>query len=697
MKISRLIITVLNFICVALVAAAASPVGQESFVFSELPASGVKEIREFKGTPQGVLAEYKMVIPPFERACYFSTPGQGLPSANRVVPWMGGSDLAQIFPAKVEEGKPSPSRDGMFVLFQLKSGEVLALFPLAGPETMCWLNVNKSGGLQLTLGTLGKAPVNADVPLFAWAKATDAAAACREIWRLVTTNELTKNRTALRSEKKYPEPFEYLGWCSWEQYKFSINSDLLCGAVEQIKKCGVPIRWVLVDDGFQTKKSNQLMSFAPDKTKFPDGWKPLMATRDPATVKWFGLWNCFYGLQGGIAVDNTLGSVAQNLVANTHENPLRPSDAMLPSKSAADAQAFYDAYIDSEKEAGFDFTKIDYQALFVSRAKGLANPVQMHVWNAQALETACQRDMKGLINCMAHNVVCVLNTRYSAVTRCSIDYNQGKEDPAKSHLMQSYANTLWLGQSVWPDHDMFHSSDMVCGRVMSLSKALSGAPVYLSDNPAKFRHEFIRPLVLSDGKLLRPLAPAVPLSDSVFLDALKQPKAYRVIAPLANGSAAVALYNLVAPTPAAPLSATVTAGDYKQASMMLQPYPGEWSLPEEGLVAYDWYAGNGRKLDRPYALELKGFTDALVLLCPINQGWAVVGRADKYLSPAAVENIVATPKTLELRLLEAGPLVIWSASGRPTAEKLTFKELGGGFWKADMPVSTQAAKYVVTR
>ena len=130
---------------------------------------------------------------------------------------------------------------------------------------------------------------------------------------------------------------------------------------------------------------------------------------------------------------------------------------------------------------------------------------------------------------------------------------------------------------------------------------------------------------------------------------------------------------------------------------MIQPYPGEWSIPEEGLVAYDWYAGKGCKLDSPYKLELKGFTDALVLLCPIKHGWAVIGRVDKYLSPAAVEKTAVTPKMLEVSLREAGPLVIWSASGRPASEKLTFTDLGNGFWKADIPVKNQAVQFVITR
>ena len=61
---------------------------------------------------------------------------------------------------------------------------------------------------------------------------------------------------------------------------------------------------------------------------------------------------------------------------------------------------------------------------------------------------------------MAQGTVNIQNTRYSAVTRCSIDYKLGDEAMAKSHILQSYANTLWLGQTVWPDHDMFHSTDL---------------------------------------------------------------------------------------------------------------------------------------------------------------------------------------------------------------------------------------------
>ena len=154
--------------------------------------------------------------------------------------------------------------------------------------------------------------------------------------------------------------------------------------------------------------------------------------------------------------------------------------------------------------------KIDVQAEYLKHADGLDNPVRHNTKCSEALEQACLKTGLSLVNCMAQGTVNIQNTRYSAVTRCSIDYKLGDEAMAKSHILQSYANTLWLGQTVWPDHDMFHSTDPACARLMAVSKAVSGGPVYLSDPADKLNPENIMPLVWSDGLLLRPLAPPCP-------------------------------------------------------------------------------------------------------------------------------------------------------------------------------------------
>ncbi|MDA0991629.1 MAG: hypothetical protein O3A51_12875, partial [Verrucomicrobia bacterium] len=216
-------------------------------------------------------------------------------------------------------------------------------------------------------------------------------------------------------------------------------------------------------------------------------------------------------------------------------------------------------------------------------------------------------------------------------------------------------------------------------RMMALSKALSGGPIYLSDNPRKIVADHVMPLCDAKGELLRPLAPAAPLPESLLIDPFAEKRAYRVIAPLANGCAAIALYNFTEPE--RPIRASIAPKDYRQATIMVQPEVPAWRIPKEGLLLYDWMTRTARRLSRRQSFDLPGFGDRYVLLCPIRSGWATIGRIDKFLSPAAIEVIQVAPESLILRVPEHGPLCLWRADGRPKSTAYAFTRLGkGGLW-----------------
>lgn len=684
--------------CGSLAFAATEPI--ETLDLASLPAEGLKELPQFAGKPDGagVLKTWRLAVPAFQDGLFFSGDCRREHSswpadANRILPWVVKGNFKDLFRKDYTQDVAvnSPDRHALFAVLRLVGGDFLAVLPVTGPKTMSWLEVNDAGDLLLRLGTLGTAAVACDAPVLAWARSPDVYAACRAAWEKTLQCAEVRGRTTWRSEKVYPEPFTYLGWCSWEQYHKDITEDVLVQAVDGIEASKLPIRWVLVDDGHQTATGRSLKSLAPDPKKFPHGWAPVLARRSPERIRWMGLWHAFIGLWGNIAPHNDLGPLnAQFMPWGEGKNA-----ALIVKDNPAAAGAFFNALIDSARHYGFDYVKIDDQSMALSQYRGRANAVEAGADYSQALEAACQRQGRALINCMAHNAVCVFNTRFSAVTRCSIDYKLGDAARGKSHIRESYANTLWLGQTVWPDHDMFHSSDPNCGRLMAVSKALSGAPIYLSDAPKDFVRASITPLCFQDGRLLRPLAPAVPLPDSVCADAFNQPVAYRVIAPLANGCAAVAAYNLMEQAQPTTISASVSSNDYIHAPGLMQPYPGPWKQPAEGVVVYDWYAGQGARLDQPYAFKLEGFSDKLLLLCPVRHGWAVVGRTDKYLSPAAVGEVTTSPARLTVKLIESGPLVIWRGEGEPQAVGVKFLPLGNGFWKTDLPVKAEKQTLVI--
>jgi len=639
----------------------------ESIDLAGLGEAGVRILEDYSGKPDefGILKRYELHLPDLLCGSYFSGdhhPEVNWPDgANRIQPWIFDTlkELCSEGYARRPSNYPRV-REGMFLLLKLRDGRYLAVVPIAGPLSMSWLYANEQGRLVLNFGTLGTKPISCDAPLFAWCYSNDIYAASRRAWALAITCEPVAGSTYFRMNKQYPDVFRYLGWCSWEQYKWDISEDILAEGVEQIENSGLPVRYMLVDDGHLDRRDKKLRSFFPDANKFPHGWSKLLSMRKDDKIRWMGQWNTVSGYWFTVARDHRLGElINSNLIANNW------MDGLVPANSRASCELFYKAHVGAVRAYGFDFIKIDGQSRNLCWYIGGDNAVEAAVNNQLGLEEAANDYSAGMINCMAHGLPCVFNTRYSAVTRCSIDYKVGKEARGKSH-------------------DMFHSSDPAAGRIMAVSKAMSAGPVYLSDDPKKFVHEYIRPLCYQDGRLLRPIAPAAPLPDSVFLSPMRQMKPYRVIAPLKGGAAAVVVYNLYHPSPDQPLKATVGAGDYVHASCMIQPYPGKWTVPAEGLFIYDRYARTGRKLDQDYCFELRGFDDRLLHLCPITEGWAAIGRTDKFLSPAAVEIISVTPDELNLCLKESGPFALYLADGAPSAPDISFEHQGPGLWKADL-------------
>lgn len=631
-------------------------------------------------------------LPDFKRACFFAPDDpdfRWIGASNRMIPWVAGEDLRDIYGRADDQNPafPPPNRRGLFLLLDLRDGGCLALLALAGPRSCAFLEVEKNGALAAGYDTAGSVqPDRGPIPLVAWARADDAQEACRKVWQQALQLSVFEGRVRSRGEKEYPEYARYLGWCSWEQFHHGINEGVLCDVVDEIDASDVPVRWILIDDGHQTDRGTSLVSLVPDRKKFPRGWGPLLEKRRPDGVRWIGIWHCLLAQWGNIAAQHDMPWLAPYLVST---EPGNPKATLVPKVDPKVSLDFYDAFVGEVRKQGFDFLKVDNMSRSTfAYAKGPYNPAQAEWINAHSLDLATHRYGLPFISCSAQNSICLLNNWYNAVMRCSVDYRLNDAASAKSHVFQSFANTLWLGQTLWPDHDMFHSADAFCGELMAVTKALSGGPVYLSDRPRDFQAEYIKPLCYEDGLLLRPLAPAAPFGESVFRDALNdREKAYEVSAPVAAGAVVVAAFNLVHPTPDRALKGTVTADDFERSWGLTQPPQETATRHDEGLVVYDWCEGTGGRLsDDGLAYSIKGFDYRLFTLAPIRQGWAVIGRADKYLAPAAVEAWEATPETLTVTLHESGPTIIYSDRSSVQCPDADFQSIGEGLWRADLPV-----------
>jgi hypothetical protein len=392
-----------------------------------------------------------------------------------------------------------------------------------------------------------------------------------------------------------------------------------------------------------------------------------------------GLWQNFNGYWRGVAPENELGSLNDHLGECAVKFRKRPEKMLtkMPQPGQLHSDALYRAMVRAATDAGFDFLKVDDQAQNIRDYGGSCNVAAKAVENQLALEAACTMHGYGLINCMAHNPACVFHTRRSAVTRCSEDYLKGDLPRARRHLHNSFQNMIYFGHTVWGDHDMFHSCDHIAGGIMARSKAVSGGPVYLSDSPDRFVAENILPLCNSEGKLYRPLAPAAPTPESVLLDPFAGKEPYRVIAPLVNDAALIINYNLTEPRQE--VTAFVKAEDYRHAEVLLQnrTWP---QLPEEGVIFYDWHEKTVTAAKR-IEKGMDGFSDWMVFLLPIRQGWALIGSVDKYLPPATCELLSVNESEMLLRLAEPGPVRVWRREGKVTCADGHCKMMDDGLWE----------------
>ena len=242
--------------------------------------------------------------------------------------------------------------------------------------------------------------------------------------------------TDWRDKKEYPEFFEYLGWCTWEEFNRDINDSLIIDAVRKIKESEIPVRFVLVDDGHEWIPEDndlRLKSFTPDAKKFPNGWDPLISMKNPDDIKWIGLWHHQAGYFDGLANENDFGTLNDHLITVA-------SGKYLPKPEKESIHAFYKQLFGSVKDAGFDFTKVDFQSTHLRFYIGEDNAVNAHSLSARSMEDVIYERNLGLLNCIAQDMVSVVNTKYSNVTRCSQDYRKGSLSNARIKMFQSYNN-----------------------------------------------------------------------------------------------------------------------------------------------------------------------------------------------------------------------------------------------------------------
>jgi len=107
-----------------------------------------------------------------------------------------------------------------------------------------------------------------DEPVFLWTEDTSVYGAIEKAFDYLAQEHGIRKRT----ERSLPEMFRYLGWCSWDAFYTEITEEKVREKVRELSRKGVPVRWLLMDDGWLSVKDSMLYDFIPEKERFATGF-----------------------------------------------------------------------------------------------------------------------------------------------------------------------------------------------------------------------------------------------------------------------------------------------------------------------------------------------------------------------------------------------------------------------------------------
>lgn len=449
----------------------------------------------------------------------------------------------------------------------------------------------------------------------------------------------------LTGQKELPEMFDYLGWCSWDAFYREISEEKVREKAGELAQKDVPVRWLLMDDGWQSVREDRMYDLAPEREKFPDGFLAMAADlKADGRIRWLGVWHSLGGYWGGIEP----GSAAAQ--AQREHLYLTRSGKLLPAPCAGKGYGFYRDWYAYLRSEGIDFVKVDGQSAIKNHYANDQPVCRAARETHRALEGAVGAYMGGrLINCMGMAMENILGRQGSALSRNSDDFVPDNPEGFAEHLLQNAYNAPYHGQFYYCDWDMFWSCHPDAQKHAVL-RAISGGPVYVSDRIGETSREVLAPLALGDGKLLRMDRAAMPAPDCLFADPQKEGvvKLTNVADCGQEGKkgAAIALYNLGKEEK----SVSFGAGDV-------------FDLPKGAYVCVDVLqrkaVGLLQEGERvPAVLPAEGFL--LYVFVPCAKGFAALGLLDKYIGFAALAQVKPFAGGFMAVTKEAGTFGFWT-------------------------------------
>ncbi|CAI9779689.1 unnamed protein product [Fraxinus pennsylvanica] len=355
----------------------------------------------------------------------------------------------------------------------------------------------------------------------------------------------------LRDEKKLPGILDYFGWCTWDAFYREVSQEGVEAGLQSLCASRTPPKFVIIDDGWQTvgfddeKKEVRNAYYVPllrltgikENSKFQNKDDPTVGIKHIVNIakekyglKYVYIWHTitgyWAGVRPGVKEMEEYGSFLQypKLSKGVVENePGWKNDAItvegLGLVNPKNVYKFYNDLHSYLASAGIDGVKVDEQCILETLGASLGGRVELTRQYHQALDASVSKNFpdNGCIACMCHNIDSLYCSKQTAIVRASDDFFPSRPVSHTIHIATVSYNSLFLGEFMVPDWDMFHSLHPAA-EYHGSARAISGGPVYVSDAPGKHNFDLLKKLVLPDGSILRAQLPGRPTKDCLFSD-----------------------------------------------------------------------------------------------------------------------------------------------------------------------------------
>ena len=528
------------------------------------------------------------------------------------------------------------------LIYKKTNGTFGVILPVVDKEFKCVLKTD-NGRLCARIFSWYDKSLRCDTLAFMHAEGNDVSELTEKCTKMAL--KLLNSGVRHRTERRYPEIFDYLGWCSWDAMEIRVCEEGLIEKCREFKEKNIPVKWGILDDmwaevkEFQHLKYNNrdemfkilhrgsLYSFEADHKRFPHGLKHAIDEMNKYGIK-AGIWHPTTGYWSGLDPNGDAYAETRDYLIET-EGGLNIPDWKTPK-----AYMFYKTFHDFLRKCGAEFIKIDNQSMTRRYYKNLAPVGKVARSFHDAIEASVGEHFdNAMINCMGMASEDMWSRTVSPISRCSGDFQPEDAEWFVSHILMCSYNSLVQGQFYWCDWDMWWTDD---GQALknSILRAVSGGPIYVSDKIGRSRRELLEPLALSDGKILRCDRCAVPTNDCATTDPRINGFIFK-IQNIASGSGIIAAFNL----------------DSEEKTVTGSISPSDvYDIVGDEFAVYEHFSRELKIMKRSekFDLSLTGKDDfRLYVIVPITDGFAPIGLIDKFISPKTIKSVIGENVELE--------------------------------------------------